>query len=160
MRHPFPFAILVLFIALSGCVEKEPSSFSYEEPAGFESFDDEFVTMFYEIGPDYEIGAVISIMKPAPAETPMTQIWEDLKQIDLEECQNPEFSEIKPYTVNGIQGQQLVTTCSQEESPYTVNRIIFEKGSYNTGFSFTDSTETYRQKLPVFEALLESIQWE
>ncbi len=160
MKQAVYLAALALFLALSGCIEETPTSFSYEEPAGFESFEEEMVTMFYELSPEGEVGAVIAIMNPAPSTLSAAQVWQEMRQTDLEECISPGFELNENYPVKGIQGQQLITRCDNQAPPYTINRVLLKKGSQDIGLSFTALKENYEEKLPVFEKLLKSIQWE
>ena len=130
--------------------------FNYIEPQGFEKLDMGLVINY--VRPQEEDETIIAVMLPTQI-FPYDKLWQDMKDIDNNECDSTSFKLNQDIVYNSISGQQLIATCQKDSKQLIINRVSLIKEDKQVGFSLTSEITDYERDLTIFEEVLNSIDW-
>jgi hypothetical protein len=132
--------------------------FDYVEPQGFDKQDFGTVINYFTYDENENVKSIISIMPPNQI-LPYNQLWQDMKNIDNNDCDSASYELNQNIVYNGINGQQLITTCQEGTKKLIINRVSLIKEDKQVGFSLTSETSDYDNDLRIFEEVLNSVDW-
>ena len=107
----------------------------------------------------HEEDETIIVVMPPTQILPYNQLWQDMKNIDNNDCDSASYELNQNIIYNGINGQQLITTCQKGAKQLIINRVSLIKEDKQVGFSLASEISDYENNLRIFEEVLNSIDW-